>query len=141
MNRNMIMLNFSRESRFDEPMLSLASRTGTFEPPARRCCRRRVAKSRPLSHVARPNAVLPARPGRCPPDWSQAAMTMIRGAAAAVTGAASGIGRALALELAGRGCDLALADRDEGGLKALAAEIGHGPSPKVTLHRVDVSDP
>ena len=51
-------------------------------------------------------------------------MTAIRGAAAAVTGAASGIGRALALELAARGCDLALADRDEAGLATLAAEIG-----------------
>ena len=50
-------------------------------------------------------------------------MTAIRGAAAAVTGAASGIGRALALELAARGCDLALADRDEAGLQAVAAEI------------------
>jgi short-subunit dehydrogenase len=36
-------------------------------------------------------------------------MTAIRGSAAAVTGAASGIGRALALELAARGCDVALA--------------------------------
>lgn len=36
-------------------------------------------------------------------------MTAIRGAAA-ITGAASGIGRALAIELASRGCDLALAD-------------------------------
>ena len=43
-------------------------------------------------------------------------MTAINGSAAAVTGAASGIGRALALELAARGCDLALADRDEAGL-------------------------
>jgi short-subunit dehydrogenase len=50
-------------------------------------------------------------------------MTAIRGAAAAVTGAAGGIGRALALELAARGCDLALADRDEAGLQAVAAEI------------------
>ena len=50
-------------------------------------------------------------------------MTAISGAAAAVTGAASGIGRALALELAARGCDLALADRDEAGLAAVAAEI------------------
>jgi len=41
-------------------------------------------------------------------------MTDIRGAAAAVTGAASGIGRALALELAARGCNLALADRNLG---------------------------
>ena len=36
-------------------------------------------------------------------------MTAIRGSAAAVTGAASGIGRAPALELAARGCDVALA--------------------------------
>jgi NAD(P)-dependent dehydrogenase (short-subunit alcohol dehydrogenase family) len=63
-------------------------------------------------------------------------MTAIAGAAAAVTGAASGIGRALALELAARGCDLALADRDEAGLQAVAAEIGGKHPRKVTLHRV-----
>ncbi len=68
-------------------------------------------------------------------------MTAIRGAAAAVTGAASGIGRALAIELAARGCDLALADRDEAGLQALAAEIGRTGSQKVSIHRVDVSEP
>ena len=68
-------------------------------------------------------------------------MTSIRGAAAAVTGAASGIGRALALELAARGCDLALADRDEAGLQAVAAEIGKVHSAKVTVHRVDVAVP
>ena len=68
-------------------------------------------------------------------------MTTIRGSAAAVTGAASGIGRALALELAARGCDLALADRDEAGLQATAAEIGRASSQKVTAHRVDVGEP
>jgi short-subunit dehydrogenase len=70
-------------------------------------------------------------------------MTAIRGAAASVTGAASGIGRALAIELAARGCDLALADRDEAGLQAVAAEIGKAGTParKVTIHRVDVSEP
>jgi short-subunit dehydrogenase len=68
-------------------------------------------------------------------------MTAIRGAAAAVTGAAGGIGRALALELAARGCDLALADRDESGLQAVAAEIAKAGSTKVTTHRVDVSEP
>ena len=62
-------------------------------------------------------------------------MTAICGAAA-ITGAASGIGRALALELSRRGCDLALADRDEAGLKALAGEIGSGST--VSVHRVDV---
>jgi len=66
-------------------------------------------------------------------------MTVIRGAAAAVTGAASGIGRALAIELAARGCDLAVADRDEAGLHTLAAEIGG--KQKVSMHRVDVGEP
>jgi len=68
-------------------------------------------------------------------------MTAIKGAAAAVTGAAGGIGRALALELAARGCDLALADRDEAGLQAVAAEISSDPKRKVTTHRVDVGEP
>jgi short-subunit dehydrogenase len=68
-------------------------------------------------------------------------MTAIRGAAAAVTGAASGIGRALALELAARGCDLALADRDEAGLQTLAAEIKSRHARKVSVHQVDVSEP
>jgi short-subunit dehydrogenase len=73
-------------------------------------------------------------------------MTEIRGAAA-ITGAASGIGRALAVELAARGCDLALADRDEAGLQAVAAEIAKNTSQnktsprKVSVHRVDVSEP
>lgn len=66
-------------------------------------------------------------------------MTAIRGSAAAVTGAAGGIGRALALELAARGADVALADRDEAGLASVAAEIGS--KQKVTTHRVDVGKP
>jgi short-subunit dehydrogenase len=69
-------------------------------------------------------------------------MTAIRGSAAAVTGAASGIGRALAFELSARGCDLALADRDEAGLQAVAAEIAQAqPSRNVSVHRVDVGEP
>jgi short-subunit dehydrogenase len=68
-------------------------------------------------------------------------MTAINGAAAALTGAASGIGRALALELAARGCDLALADRDEAGLKSVAAEIAKTGARKVSVHRVDVGMP
>jgi short-subunit dehydrogenase len=69
-------------------------------------------------------------------------MTAIRGAAA-VTGAASGIGRALAFELAARGADLALADRDEAGLQAVASEIGGNAADKtrVSVHRVDVGEP
>src|SRR5689334_10485991 len=67
-------------------------------------------------------------------------MTAINGSAAAVTGAASGIGRALAIELAARGCDLAIADRDEAGLAATAAELAKSGR-KVTTHKVDVSEP
>ena len=66
-------------------------------------------------------------------------MTAIRGAAAAVTGAASGIGRALALEFSTRGADLALADRDEAGLRSLATEIGG--KVKVSVHHVDMGAP
>ncbi len=68
-------------------------------------------------------------------------MTAISGSAAAVTGAASGIGRALALELAARGCDLALADRDEAGLQQVAAEIAKDAARKVSTHRLDVGEP
>ena len=67
-------------------------------------------------------------------------MTAISGSAAAVTGAASGIGRALALEFSARGCDLALADRDEAGLATLAAELGKCGR-KVTVHTTDVGVP
>ena len=67
-------------------------------------------------------------------------MTAISGSAAAVTGAASGIGQALAKQLAARGCDLALADRDEAGLASVAAELAKSGR-KVTTHRVDVSEP
>src|SRR5688500_6087528 len=61
------------------------------------------------------------------------------GRVCAVTGAASGIGRALALELATRGSDLALCDVDEDGLARTvedAAKIGR----KVASARVDVAD-
>jgi short-subunit dehydrogenase len=68
-------------------------------------------------------------------------MTAIPGAATAITGAASGIGRALAIELAARGSDLALADRDEAGLQAAAAEIAGKHRVKVTVHRIDVGEP
>jgi short-subunit dehydrogenase len=68
-------------------------------------------------------------------------MTAIPGAATAITGAASGIGRALAIELAARGSDIALADRDEAGLQAAAAEIAGKHRVKVTVHRIDVGEP
>lgn len=66
-------------------------------------------------------------------------MTQINGAAALVTGAASGIGRALARALVARGCDVALADRDEAGLAALAGELRKAAGRKITTHVLDVS--
>jgi short-subunit dehydrogenase len=63
------------------------------------------------------------------------------GSAAAITGAASGIGRALALELAARGCDVALADLDQAGLQSVADEISAAHACRVIIRRVDVADP
>ena len=61
------------------------------------------------------------------------------GRVAAVTGAGSGIGQALAIELAGRGAHLALADIDESGLAETVARC-EGSSVKVTSRRLDVAD-
>jgi NAD(P)-dependent dehydrogenase (short-subunit alcohol dehydrogenase family) len=56
-----------------------------------------------------------------------------------VTGAAGGIGRALALALARRRCALALADVDEAGLAQTAA-LAAQPGVHVSHHRLDVAD-
>jgi butyryl-CoA dehydrogenase len=61
------------------------------------------------------------------------------GRVAAITGAASGIGRALAVDLAGRGAHLALTDVDEAGMRVTAATC-EGRGVKVTTHVVDVAD-
>lgn len=58
---------------------------------------------------------------------------------AAVTGAASGIGRCLALNLANQGCNVAIADINEDGLKE-TAEMIESKAVKVTTHLVDVAN-
>jgi NAD(P)-dependent dehydrogenase (short-subunit alcohol dehydrogenase family) len=66
-------------------------------------------------------------------------MKNFTGKVSAVTGAASGIGRALAIDLAGRGSHLALGDIDEAGLAETVARCeGHGI--KVTSASLDVAD-
>jgi len=58
---------------------------------------------------------------------------------AAVTGAGSGIGRALAIDLAARGCRLALSDVDAGGL-AETERLLAGTARGLTTALVDVAD-
>lgn len=58
-----------------------------------------------------------------------------------ITGASSGIGRALAVELAGRGYDLFLAARRLDELERLQAEIATAdPARRVEIRRLDVTD-
>jgi butyryl-CoA dehydrogenase len=68
-------------------------------------------------------------------------MKTFRGRVAAVTGAGSGIGRALARELAARGAHLALSDINEAGLAetVMLCEAA-GAAAKITSQRVDVAD-
>lgn len=57
---------------------------------------------------------------------------------AVLTGAGSGIGRALAIALADRGCHLALADIRENTLAAVAAELADRPV-RISTHVLDVA--
>ncbi|HWE67548.1 MAG TPA: SDR family NAD(P)-dependent oxidoreductase [Acidimicrobiales bacterium] len=66
-------------------------------------------------------------------------MKDFNGRVAAITGAGSGIGRALAIELAQRGAHLALADIDEAGLAETVSQC-EGFGVKVTTQQLDVAD-
>ena len=61
------------------------------------------------------------------------------GKTAVVTGAASGIGRAISRSLARRGCHLALADVNEAGLAETAA-LAAASGLRISTHRLDVAD-
>ena len=66
-------------------------------------------------------------------------MKLNRETVAVVTGAASGIGRALALRLAREGASLALADVNRTGLDETAQQVSN-LGVKISTHLVDVSD-
>lgn len=66
-------------------------------------------------------------------------MKNFQGKVAAITGAGSGMGRTLALELARRGCHLALSDVNENGL-AETAELAKASGVKITTIKLDVAN-
>ncbi|RZT38448.1 SDR family NAD(P)-dependent oxidoreductase [Cupriavidus agavae] len=68
-------------------------------------------------------------------------MKDFRNKVAAITGAGSGMGRCLALQLAQAGCHVALSDCNEAGLAQTLAEVRRAaPGVRATTHRVDVAD-
>ena len=67
-------------------------------------------------------------------------MKNLKDKVAGITGAASGIGRALALNLADEGCHLAISDINESGLKETADMVrSKGKNVRVTTHKVDTA--
>lgn len=67
-------------------------------------------------------------------------MRSLDGKVVVITGAGSGIGRALALNLAARGARLALSDVDEAGLAETARLVTTGSPAEVHTARLDVAD-
>ncbi len=86
--------------------------------------------------------VAAARPGTIHDDHEGGAdrMRTFDGKVAVITGAGSGIGRALALDLAARGAVLALSDKDEVGLLETAERASARHARKVHTEKLDVSD-
>jgi len=72
-------------------------------------------------------------------DEQSTKMVFLRGGVAVVTGAGSGIGRALAQQLSAAGSALALADIDEKGLVETADALSRKGA-AVSTHVVDVAD-
>ncbi|WP_454765468.1 SDR family NAD(P)-dependent oxidoreductase [Cupriavidus campinensis] len=68
-------------------------------------------------------------------------MRVFRDKVAAITGAGSGMGRCLAIQLARQGCHVAISDCNEAGLSETAAQVRRAaPGVTVTAQVVDVSD-
>src|ERR1700739_4111914 len=67
-------------------------------------------------------------------------MNTLRDKVAVITGAASGIGRAIACALAGRGAHIVAVDLDDDGVRALADDLGDGGT-AILPQCADVSNP
>ncbi|MGV9797250.1 SDR family NAD(P)-dependent oxidoreductase [Mycobacterium sp. NPDC003449] len=67
-------------------------------------------------------------------------MKIHRGDVALITGASRGLGRHIALELAGRGMNVVLAARSQDGLDAVAAEVRADTGVAVSTVEVDLAD-
>jgi short-subunit dehydrogenase len=67
-------------------------------------------------------------------------MRLARNTVCVITGAGSGIGRALAIELGREGCALALADKDAHNVATTAADAKKAGAGTVSTHAVDVAD-
>ena len=66
-------------------------------------------------------------------------MKNLHGRVAAITGAGSGIGKALALQLAAEGCELAISDINEQAVNE-TAELARSHGAEVLVQRLDVAD-
>lgn len=68
-------------------------------------------------------------------------MKILKNRVAAITGAASGIGRALAINLAEEGCHVAISDINEKGLKETADMVNaRNKNARVSIHHVNTAD-
>ncbi len=68
-------------------------------------------------------------------------MKSFKGKVAAITGAASGMGRTLALQLAKEGCHVSISDVDTKGLAETVKLVkAAAPNVKVTSQQLDVSN-
>ncbi|CAG0905861.1 unnamed protein product, partial [Darwinula stevensoni] len=73
--------------------------------------------------------------------WAPQVKTSLQGKVFAITGAGNGLGRALALQLAAKGCQLALMDRDADGLLATHQMIvAQQPNAVVLTDAFDMTD-
>jgi NADP-dependent 3-hydroxy acid dehydrogenase YdfG len=72
-------------------------------------------------------------------EGSEKRMKRLRDRVAVMTGAASGIGRALAAALHEKGCHLALVDWNAAALEEIATGLRGGGNRRVTAHVADVS--